>query len=191
MYEFFWILSPELLSSAAQMGRFHYYVTVPTEAGDSWVNHCLYKCNEKDLECEMIFDEARMGSIIYPTTLIVDNNTQEIHYFLDWELIYTDGLHPHEYELIDVGATDKFYFAVYTYEKDTTPQFVVSKCDGSFSDKKTACEILPFHYSINHYEKAELEASKGKNEIMLTIDDVEVFSYDTAPHCKVEGCIID
>jgi hypothetical protein len=186
----FLAVSPDLLIGSAKLDNNHYYVTVPTEFGDMWDDHLLYKCNEKDLECKIIFNELLGGSLIYPASFFVDNHTHEIHFFLGRWLEYTDGPYPHEYEPIQVGVIDSSYFGLLTYEKNSQHEFVITKCDGEYLDDKLSCAVLPFRYSTKTFDKAELVTDENAKEIKLLIDDKLIFNYDTTPHCHTDGCVI-
>jgi hypothetical protein len=183
-------VSPDLLIGSAKLGNNHYYVTVPTEFGDMWVDHWLHKCNEKDMECKIIFKEVLGGSQIYPASFFVDNHTHEIHFFLGRWLEYTDGPYPHGYKSIQVGVIDSSQFHLLTYEKKSLNEFVITKCDGKYLDDKLSCAVLPFQYASKTFDKAELVMDVSAREIKLLIDDKIIFSYDTTPHCHTEGCVI-
>ena len=182
-------LSPEILSSSAKLGTNHYYVIIQHAVGDHNFGHGLYKCNEKDLECKMIYQEV-VSSAIYPTQLIVDQHTNETHFFLGRWLKYTDGTFPHEYKSIAIGVIDASQFGLISYEKNSLTEFVITRCDGKYLDDKLLCVILPCQYSIMTFNKAELVTDESTREIKLMIDDELIFSYDTAPHCHTEGCVI-
>lgn len=182
-------LSPEILSSSAQLGTNHYYVIIQHAIGDHNFGHGLYKCNEKDFECKMIYQEV-VSSAIYPTQLIVDQHAHEIHFFLGRWLEYTDGPYPHKYHPINTGKIDATYYYLDTHERNSAHEFVISKCDGEYLDNQLSCSILPFHYSTTKFDNAELVIDKQAKEAKLLIDDRLIFSYDTAPHCHIEGCAI-
>jgi hypothetical protein len=186
----FLAVSPDLLIGSAKLDNNHYYVTVPTEFGDMWHDHLLYKCNEKDLECKIIFDDLFGGSLIYPASFFFDNHTHETYYFLGHWLEYTDGPYPHGDELIQVGIIDNSFFGLLTYEKNSQHEFVITKCDGESLDDKLSCAVLPFRYSKKTFDKAELVTDESAKEIKLLIDDKLIFSYDTTPRCYTEGCVI-
>ena len=84
---------------------------------------------------------------------------------------------------------DETMFSLYSYEKNFGHEFVIVKCGKSISNN-IPCDFLPFHFSSTSFQKAELVADENAKEIKLLIDDTLVFSYDTAPHCHAEGCVI-
>ncbi len=186
----FLAVSPELLIGSAKLDNSHYYVTVPTEFGDMWVDHWLHKCNEKDMECKRIFSEVLGGSQIYPALFSIDNHAHEIHFFLGRWLEYTDGPFPHSYKSIAQNVINTSQFGLYTYDKNSAHEFVITKCDGVYMDENLACAVLPFHYSAKNFSKAELVTNENAKEIRLIIDDALIFSYDTASHCHIKGCVI-
>ncbi len=182
-------LSPKILSSSGEMNNHHYYAVVQIQVGDMNVPHSLYKCNEKDMDCTVIFEEVAGGFNSYPTQLIVDQRADEIHFFMGRWLQYTDGPIPHGYEVAGLSIIDIFHYYLWKYKKNSIQEFVITRCDGETLDN-VSCAILPFRYSIAAYNEAEIVADKSSKEIKLLIDGRPIFTYDTAPHCLVEGCVI-
>jgi hypothetical protein len=185
---------PEEITSSVQLNHHHYYATVLGQFGDQWVNYYLYKCNEKDLECDNIYQYASMGDPGAFPILFVDDNMQDIHFFFKTSygsstLIYTYGPSLREYKWRDYEPFGSAAFNLYTYETKEIYQFVITK--EILKDQKNAgWEFLPFHYSSLAFGKADLVKDEGAQEIKLLIDDQTILTYNTALHCQVEGCVI-
>jgi hypothetical protein len=178
----------ESILNSAQLDQHHYYLTVQIAFGNQSRYYTFFKCNEKDLECEMIYD-LDGGSFAPPEALIVDPGAHEINFYRGAGLVYTYGPHPHEYKFIDSGMMDTYFLNLYSYEMNSVQEFVIVKC----YRKDYQCispEILPFRYSAKNFKKANLVSDESVKEIKLLVDDKVIFNYDTAPHCQVEGCII-
>jgi hypothetical protein len=183
-------LSPVYLTSSASIYDSHYYVTAATTVGDMWINNSLYKCNEKGLHCKVAYEEANGGSYVVPSSLVMNDDSQEIYLFLNGTLSYSDGPISHDYHYLQVEFVDESKFDLYTYENHDEQEFVITKCDGKSLNLKLSCNVLPFHYSTQRFEKATLVADDKKREIRLIIDGNAVLSFDTSPHCYVEDCHI-
>ncbi len=185
------IIYPETILDSVKLDHNHFYAT--TTGGD-YMSYYLLKCNERDFECERIFHDGG-GRFIGTAALLVDNDKHEIHYFTGsgygaTNLIYTYGPDPHEYKYenyIWLGSTS---FSLHSYEKDSNKAFVITKCNREVHTG-VPCEILPFRYSTETFEKAEFVSDESEEEIKLLIDDRLIFTYDTVPHCIAEGCMIE
>ena len=84
---------------------------------------------------------------------------------------------------------DETIFSLYSYEENFVQEFVIIKCGMAISNT-IPCDFLPFHFSSTSFKKVELVADENAREIKLLIDDELIYSYDTAPHCHMEGCVI-
>jgi hypothetical protein len=69
---------PEKIYNSAQYGTHNYYLTVTV---DDFVTYDVYKCNEKDLGCEVVFNELGNGDL-WPTALIVNKDLGVIDVYL-------------------------------------------------------------------------------------------------------------
>ena len=130
------------------------------------------------------------GSTIYPASFVTNDQTNEIHFFLGRELIYTDGPSPRSYNFQSFSKIDNAYIYLYTYEKNSGQEFVISKCEGKYLDNNISCMLLPFEYFTKTFNKAEIVTDESTKEIRMLLDGSLIFSYDTAPHCHVDGCTI-
>ena len=81
MYSYITLSYPEKIHNSAELDKTHYYLTVQHLFGEIFTNYNLYKCNEKDLDCENLFDHLG-GPLIEPSALIVDQSTKEIRVYI-------------------------------------------------------------------------------------------------------------
>lgn len=184
---------PEEITSSIQLGHDHFYASELGQFGDQIINSYFYKCNERDLECETIFHTS-LDYLGDTPILVGDNKNQQIHFFLksaygSSRLEYTYGPQPREYKMENFERINETMFSLYSYEKSFDHEFVITKCGKAISNT-IPCDFLPFHFSTASFQKAELVADESAKEIKLLIDDRLIFSYDTAPHCHMEGCAI-
>ena len=182
------IMVHEAIISSAQLDEHHYYLTVQIAFGNQSRYYSFFKCNEKDSECEMVYD-LDWGSDSPPSALIVDSTTHEIHFFIGSGLIYTYGPFPREYKFIDSGMIEPYFLNLYSYVRNSYQEFVIVKCYW----KNYPCvspEILPFRYSTRTFQKAEFVSDESAKDVKLLIDGKVIFTYDTAPHCQAVGCVI-
>ena len=177
---------PEGVSSSIQLAHNHVYASELGQFGDHTINYYFYKCNERDLEWEIIF-QTPLGVLGDTPILVGDDNKQEIHFFMkspsgNSDLRFTYGPQPREYKRRNSERIDETVFHLYSYEKNSGYDFMITKCKIEKSDT-IPCKFLPFRFSSTSFEKAELVAKENTKEIKLMIDDELIFSYDTAPHC--------
>lgn len=130
------------------------------------------------------------GSTIYPASFITDDQSNEIHFFLGRELVYSDGPYPRSYHSQSFGMIETTYIYLYTYEKNSRQEFVISKCEGKYLDNNISCMLLPFQYATDAFNKAEIVTDESTNEIRMLVDGTLIFSYDIAPYCHVDGCVV-
>lgn len=76
--------APETIYNSAQLDNHHYHLTGTV---DDFVTYEVYRCNEKDLECEIIFHDSGGTSITSPV-LVVNRDSKEIGVYRDERLIY-------------------------------------------------------------------------------------------------------
>ncbi len=183
---------PNSIHASAKLDQNQYYINYYHDMGDIFTNYHFAKCNENGSECEEIYRYWE-GPIFGASALMVDQDKHEIHFFHGSgytadSLIYTYGPDPREYKFEDIsfGAST---FILYSYEKNSIQEFLITKCNEEIQTG-IPCEILPFRYSTETFEKEEFVNDESTGEIKLFVDDRLIFTYDTAPHCLAEGCII-
>jgi hypothetical protein len=76
---------PEKIYNSAQLGNHNYYLTITV---DDFVTYDVYKCNENDLECEVVFYELGERSLT-PTALTVNQCLKTIDVYRNGQIIYT------------------------------------------------------------------------------------------------------
>jgi hypothetical protein len=76
---------PETIYHSAQLDNHKYYLTITV---DDFVTYDIYKCNEKDLDCKVIFHELGERSIS-STALTVNQSLKTIDVFRNGQIIYT------------------------------------------------------------------------------------------------------
>jgi hypothetical protein len=83
---------PETIYNSAQLGSHNYHLTITV---DDFVSYAVYKCNEKDLECEIIFDESGERSIT-STALTVNQSLKVIDVYQNGQLIFSEKPEPYD-----------------------------------------------------------------------------------------------
>jgi len=81
---------PEKIYHSAQYDAHNYYLTVTV---DDFVTYDVYKCNEKDLECEVVFHQLGDRRVL-PTALTVNKDLRVIDVHLNGKRIHTIGSTP-------------------------------------------------------------------------------------------------
>jgi hypothetical protein len=76
---------PEKIYNSAQSGNHNYYLTVTVA---DFVTYDVYTCNEKDLECEIVFHQEGDRRIM-PTALTVNKDLRVIDVYMNGEKIHT------------------------------------------------------------------------------------------------------
>ena len=182
---------PETIFSSAEVDHNRYYVTAHTSIGDTWIFYNIYKCNQDDLSCE-ISDSETGGSSADPVKLIVDETTDEIYYFRGRSsafLIFTFDPQSHYDHFEDCAARDGDNFCLYSYDAGSGKSFVITRCNNENRDE-ISCEVLPIRYSTKSFDTADLKTGDAAQVVEGFVDGELIFSYDTVPHCYVEGCTI-
>jgi hypothetical protein len=75
---------PETIYNSVQINNHNYYLTITL---DDFVDYAVYQCNEKDLECKVIFHELGERSTT-STALVVNQKAKEVDVYRDGRLIY-------------------------------------------------------------------------------------------------------
>jgi len=151
-------------------------VTVERIFNDPITFYKLYKCNDDDMGC-MVLYSYEGGGFVERSALTVSKSTNEILLFHFSYLVYSDGQYPHEYKHIDSGEFGTYNFGLYTFEKNLAQEFVIVRCK-SKDYEMGSCEILPFRYSTTSFKKTQFINDKNSEVIKLMIDDQLIFTYD-------------
>ncbi len=77
--------APETIYNSAQLDNYKYYLAVTV---DDFVTYDVYKCNEKDLDCKVVFHELGEKSIT-STTLTVNQSLKTIDVYRNGQVIFT------------------------------------------------------------------------------------------------------
>lgn len=171
-----------------------YYLTGELESFDIRAYHRLYRCNNRQIRCEMTSFYAGGGASFQPLHLMI-NNVGKI------SVIYTsvDGSSRLDYTLrkqslfYDYPAQLKnrlYYLAYYRNLDPRSVTYTLYEC----SLDNTSCKQLPFQYIGFGYLR-EITANEETGEINIIIDnevdqDTLIFTYGENPRCYVEGCEI-
>ena len=76
---------PETIYNSAQLDDHKYYLTITV---DDFVTYDVYRCNEKDLECEVVFHDLGERSVT-STKLTANQSLKTIDVYRNGQIIYT------------------------------------------------------------------------------------------------------
>jgi hypothetical protein len=185
---------PTVIINSAQLNNQNYYLVLDdffSFENPSTEKMTLYKCDDNDKNCDEVYSKTS-GSGIDDTYLSVNTFTQEIHVFYSsaafFNLSYTYGSNSRYYDFEDITSIGNQDFSLYSYQTSAHENFVVATCNNN-EVETFFCTLLPFLYSTNTFEDAELFVKDSK-EIHVIIDNKLVFVHGNEPRCYAEGCIL-
>lgn len=185
---------PEEILASADLGSYRYHITMEGMIDEPRAIYITYRCNESNLECEIIYSET--SCCVDEIAIITDEKLNEVHIVRNGNLEYTDGEQPRrvlaseEYKdfLYVVGIPPVDVYPIYgsSSEKYT---YSLYRCNTSFKE----CQKLPFGYSntggdiwlIINEDTNELEMYNWQSDTQ----DVLIFTYGVEPKCHVEQCV--
>ncbi len=188
------MLTPRI-DQSVQFDGHHYYFTTQKIFEHCYYDYYFYRCNKKDTKCVKLYTWKNMDVGPADGAIDVDPLKQEVHLFIrpfnDPRLAYTSDSYSHDYRTLDIYSSHPFRYYLYSFEKDSVQEFVITRCDVAHWPK-IPCEFIPFQYSVASFSRGRLEGDEDEHpgKFQLSIDYKEILSYDGSPHCLMEGCVV-
>ncbi len=192
LYAVMWIEYP---LNSVELGERNVFLVTGFETGEIFIGCYLYECDSKSLDCQSTtLSLAETDACKYPTKLIADEETSELHILLkfpmdeSYRLYYTDGLQPRHY-LDEIEFDNDVYALAYFHEWTVQKApflYMLYKCTRDYS-----CQRLPFQYKVAppvQYYRAEIKPAEATKEFDVFIGDEVIYTYGENPRCYVEGC---
>jgi len=201
---FFWMDLPFYKQvNEMQFDRHKYLLTYHNSIyGEGAYDWYLFECARAGILCKATLLYSDEYGEFYNdsslTSLVIDEDVNELHVVIDNDLLYTVGHPSREYIVMARSAQrGKYGYNLSQYKDPHTDSLIFNlyECDAQFK-----CARLPFVYSVPGQGVAA--SSRLFVEIDETTHDVHVirqsasqnaeliFSYGDRPHCHVEECSI-
>jgi hypothetical protein len=139
---------------------------------DTQMQHYLVECWQDSIYCETVSPVFSVsGASDWPTQLLYDENTDELHIFIRGVLIYTYGNTSRKYNWEDGVRVSKDAYDLYSFQVEDNKLFRLTKCD------KDTCEFLSFDYTSRDKPKGNLVFDEYTQELLILFDGVVSSAY--------------